>query len=159
MMHTMNIGFGGDQRWHETRCIQKGLSEAGFEALYGTEQKCRAAVIASRWPNGFKCPACGEREYCEVKTRGSYHGFNGIMGRSDFQPRCNQLRLTSAAVFGCGTCCACAVVNASAPTSALAMRICPRAVFIIDPMFLLAKQASAFVQLHSPSYTRPTGRT
>jgi hypothetical protein len=33
--------------------FQKGLSEADFEAIYGTEEKCRAAVIASRWPNGF----------------------------------------------------------------------------------------------------------
>jgi ribosomal protein L37AE/L43A len=52
--------------------FQKGLSEAGFEALYGTEEKCRAAVIASRWPNGFECPACGDRGYCEVKTRGLF---------------------------------------------------------------------------------------
>jgi len=28
--------------------FQKGLSEASFEAVYGTEEKCRAAVIASR---------------------------------------------------------------------------------------------------------------
>src|SRR5208283_1980577 len=52
--------------------FQKGLSEAGFEAVYGTEEKCRAAVIASRWPNGFECPACGDRGYCEVKTRGLF---------------------------------------------------------------------------------------
>src|ERR1700759_5533149 len=41
--------------------FQKGLSEAEFEALYGTEEKCRAVVMASRWPNGFQCPACGGR--------------------------------------------------------------------------------------------------
>ena len=40
--------------------------------VYGTEEKCRAAVIASRWPNGFECPACGDRRYCEVKTRGLF---------------------------------------------------------------------------------------
>ena len=49
--------------------LQKGLSEAGFDALYGTEEKRRAAVIASRWPNGFECPACGGETYSEVKTR------------------------------------------------------------------------------------------
>jgi ribosomal protein L37AE/L43A len=49
--------------------FQKGLSEAGFDALYGTEEKRRAAVIASRWPNGFECPACGGRTYSEAKTR------------------------------------------------------------------------------------------
>ena len=33
--------------------FQKGLSEPAFEQLYGTEEQCRAIVIASRWPNGF----------------------------------------------------------------------------------------------------------
>src|SRR6476620_829938 len=49
--------------------FQKGLSEAAFEELYGTEEKCRAVVMASRWPNGFECPACGGRTYSEVTTR------------------------------------------------------------------------------------------
>jgi transposase-like protein len=49
--------------------FQKGLSEARFLELYGTEEKCRAVVIASRWPDGFECPACGGRTYCVVKTR------------------------------------------------------------------------------------------
>ena len=31
--------------------FQKGLSEVGFDVLYGTEEKCRAVVTASRWPN------------------------------------------------------------------------------------------------------------
>src|SRR5919199_3974262 len=49
--------------------FQKGLTEAEFEELYGTEEKCRAVVMASRWPNGFECPACGGRAYSEVTTR------------------------------------------------------------------------------------------
>jgi ribosomal protein L37AE/L43A len=52
--------------------FQKGLSEAAFDALYGTEEKCRVAVIASRWPHGFECPACGGRAYCEVRSRGLF---------------------------------------------------------------------------------------
>lgn len=52
--------------------FQKGLSETAFGAIYGTEEKCRAVVIASRWPNGFVCPICGGRAYSEVKTRGLY---------------------------------------------------------------------------------------
>jgi len=52
--------------------FQKGLSETGFEQLYGTEEQCRTAVIASRWPNGFECPACGGCAYSEVKTRGLF---------------------------------------------------------------------------------------
>src|SRR3954454_3171839 len=50
--------------------FRKGLSGAAFDALYGTEEKCCMAVIASRWPNGFECPACGGRAYCEVRSRG-----------------------------------------------------------------------------------------
>src|SRR5674476_865354 len=52
--------------------FQKGLSEAGFDALYGTEAKWRAVVIASRWPTGFQCAACGGRAYSEVRTRGLF---------------------------------------------------------------------------------------
>src|SRR3954447_22622405 len=49
--------------------FQKGLSEAGFEELYGTEDRCRAALVAWRWPEGFVCPECGGREHCVVRTR------------------------------------------------------------------------------------------
>jgi len=52
--------------------FQKGLSEAAFEERYGTEEKCRALVMALRWPDGFECPACGGRAYSEVKTRGLF---------------------------------------------------------------------------------------
>lgn len=52
--------------------FQKGLSEPAFERLYGTEEQCRAVVVASRWPDGFACPACGGREHSQVKTRGLF---------------------------------------------------------------------------------------
>jgi hypothetical protein len=52
--------------------FQKGLSEAAFDELYGTEPKCRAAVIAWRWPNGFVCPACGGASHSEIGTRGLF---------------------------------------------------------------------------------------
>jgi transposase-like protein len=52
--------------------FQKGLSEAAFDDLYGTEAKCRAAVMAWRWPNGFECPVCGGTSHSEVKTRGLF---------------------------------------------------------------------------------------
>ena len=52
--------------------FQKGLSEAAFEELYGTEEKCRAVVLAWRWPGGFECPACGGHTHSQVKTRGLY---------------------------------------------------------------------------------------
>ena len=52
--------------------FQKGLSEPAFERLYGTEEQCRAVVVAARWPDGFECPACGGREHSLVKTRGLF---------------------------------------------------------------------------------------
>ncbi|MPZ46442.1 MAG: hypothetical protein GEV05_24250 [Betaproteobacteria bacterium] len=39
--------------------FQRGLSMAEFVERYGSEDKCEAALIASRWPRGFTCPACG----------------------------------------------------------------------------------------------------
>ena len=49
--------------------FQKGLSEPEFERQFGTEEQCRAAVVASRWPAGFRCPECGGCQYSLVKTR------------------------------------------------------------------------------------------
>ena len=52
--------------------FQKGLSEPAFDRQYGTEEQCRAVVIAARWPDGFWCPACGGREHSMVATRGLF---------------------------------------------------------------------------------------
>ena len=49
--------------------VQKSLSEAASEALYGTEEQSRAVVMASRWPDGFECPACVGRTCSEVTSR------------------------------------------------------------------------------------------
>ena len=49
--------------------FQKGLSEARFQALYGDEEKCRALIVAWRWPNGFVCPKCGGVDHCIVGPR------------------------------------------------------------------------------------------
>jgi Transposase zinc-ribbon domain len=54
--------------------LRKGLSEAAFERLCGTEEQCRAVVVASRWPDGFECPACGGRERGLVTTRDLFQG-------------------------------------------------------------------------------------
>ena len=40
--------------------------------IYGTEEKCRAAVIASRRPKDFERPVCGGQTYSEGKTRGLF---------------------------------------------------------------------------------------
>jgi hypothetical protein len=39
--------------------FQPGFSTAEFMDRYGSDDKCEAALIESRWPSGFACPACG----------------------------------------------------------------------------------------------------
>ena len=41
--------------------FRKDLSETRFQALYGDEERCRALVVAWRWPDGFRCPRCSGR--------------------------------------------------------------------------------------------------
>src|SRR5450432_590649 len=38
--------------------FQPGLSMIEFLDRYGSEDKCEAALLESRWPKGFACPAC-----------------------------------------------------------------------------------------------------
>ena len=47
--------------------FQKGLSEAEFDELYGTEERCHAELARLRWPEGFECPDCGVQGHCVVK--------------------------------------------------------------------------------------------
>ena len=50
--------------------FQPGLSMAVFLDRYGSEDKCEAALIASRWPQGFVCPACGSGENSSFRRQG-----------------------------------------------------------------------------------------
>src|SRR3981081_3731845 len=52
--------------------FQKGLSEAQFAVLYGTEDQCRQAVMRRRWPPGFCCLVCAGQQHSVVKTRALY---------------------------------------------------------------------------------------
>src|SRR4051812_7240415 len=60
MIQTMNIWYWRGTAMARNKVqFQKGLSEGGVDALYGNEEKYCAGGIASRWPEGFECPACG----------------------------------------------------------------------------------------------------
>jgi hypothetical protein len=50
--------------------FQRGLSMAKFMDQYGSEEQCEAALIASRWPQGFACPACGGPASCSFRCQG-----------------------------------------------------------------------------------------
>jgi ribosomal protein L37AE/L43A/transposase-like protein len=49
--------------------FQKGLGLAEFNARYGREDKCHAALIQMRWPEGFVCGKCAGRRYSYAKPR------------------------------------------------------------------------------------------
>ena len=52
--------------------FQKGMSDADFDRLYGTESQCRDALLAWRWPGGFICPICGGSKHSAIGTRALY---------------------------------------------------------------------------------------
>lgn len=53
--------------------FQAGLSMVEFMAKYGTEAKCRRAVLRSRWPKGFRCPACARRGHSRFRREGQIY--------------------------------------------------------------------------------------
>lgn len=53
--------------------FQRGLSMAEFLDKYGTEEKCHVALVASRWPEGFHCPACRDERHSTFIRQGRQH--------------------------------------------------------------------------------------
>jgi transposase-like protein len=43
-----------------------------FMELYPTEEACREALFAHRWPQGFSCPRCGHEKAWHLSGRGLY---------------------------------------------------------------------------------------
>ena len=50
--------------------FQHGMSLSEFIDTYGTEAKCETAMQRARWPTGFICPECGEREHSRFLADG-----------------------------------------------------------------------------------------
>lgn len=44
--------------------FQPGLSLPAFLEQFGTEVQCEAALEKARWPQGFRCPRCGQADPC-----------------------------------------------------------------------------------------------
>jgi len=43
--------------------FQPGLSLPAFLEQFGTESQCEAALEKTRWPQGFRCPRCGQSNH------------------------------------------------------------------------------------------------
>ena len=50
--------------------FQRGLPMAEFMERYGTQEQCHAALVASRWPQGFVCPCCGATRHSTFEPEG-----------------------------------------------------------------------------------------
>lgn len=50
--------------------FQAGLSMAEFMDRYGSDEQCEAALIESRWPEGFACPSCGGGQNSSFRREG-----------------------------------------------------------------------------------------
>ena len=50
--------------------FQRGLPMAEFMQRYGTQEQCHAALVASRWPQGFVCPCCGATRHSTFEREG-----------------------------------------------------------------------------------------
>ncbi|MEQ1583257.1 MAG: transposase, partial [Candidatus Nitrotoga sp.] len=44
-----------------------------FLKQYGTAEQCHTALVASRWPEGFVCPHCGETHHSTFIHDGRQH--------------------------------------------------------------------------------------
>ena len=53
--------------------FQKGLSLHGFLEIYGSERQCRDALQRSRWPEGFRCPECGDGAHSRFERGGQQY--------------------------------------------------------------------------------------
>ena len=53
--------------------MQHGLSWERFLSQYGSEEQCEQAVIAARWPQGWRCSHCGCKRF--------FHTRHGPYGR------------------------------------------------------------------------------
>lgn len=50
--------------------FQPGLSLPEFLRQFGTEPQCAAALEHARWPQGFRCPGCGEAGHYRLQGGG-----------------------------------------------------------------------------------------
>lgn len=53
--------------------FQAGLSIPEFLARYGTEAQCAEALARQRWPDGFRCPACGSAAHRTFERSGRHY--------------------------------------------------------------------------------------
>ena len=59
------------------------MSKIGFRmnlVRFATEESCVDYLISIRWPEGFKCPVCNQRDLCRIK-RGDCLSVENVVGK------------------------------------------------------------------------------
>jgi hypothetical protein len=84
--------------------FQKGISALQFHEQYGTEEQCREVLFKWRWPDGFRCPHCGNVTYCEIMQRKVYqcnrcHHQTSLIAGTIFQSTKLPLRVWFLAIY------------------------------------------------------------
>jgi len=51
---------------------QETYSFMDFKKIFNNEDACRKHLFIMKWPDGFKCPKCGNETYYEITTRNLY---------------------------------------------------------------------------------------
>lgn len=51
---------------------KKAMSLKKYLELYSTEEACRAYLYGQKWPDGYRCPKCGNKECYYISTRKKY---------------------------------------------------------------------------------------
>lgn len=49
--------------------ITRQMTLADFDRMFPDETACKAFLAAQRWPNGVRCPRCGNDKVYALKTR------------------------------------------------------------------------------------------
>ena len=49
--------------------FQPGLSLPAVLEQFGAETQCEAALERARWPDGFRCPHCGETDHSVLRSQ------------------------------------------------------------------------------------------
>ena len=49
------------------------LTVAQFEAMFPNEEACQAYLVARRWPEGVKCPRCGNADLYDASSYKPFH--------------------------------------------------------------------------------------
>jgi ISXO2-like transposase domain/Transposase zinc-ribbon domain len=54
----------------EPSAVSSWTFDAEFMERYGSDEKCEAVLVASRWPSGFSCPQCGCSQSSSFRREG-----------------------------------------------------------------------------------------